>query len=198
MYVRRRLIYVHCPIISLHIGMVSKHKKAAAARARAGRAAGRQNNLTSTPSPEPEPFPEIEFAFEPAEPIEIDSDSESECGYTGGVNYHDSDSDNEPGSGEVWSDDSDGESLAEFEGEELESNLRELRAELDALAAPSKYDLIAGKKSSREWKKAEKKRGFGYTGNSQRTKQRHAKAAREGEVVRQTANDSCADFHFLS
>jgi hypothetical protein len=98
----------------------------------------------------------------------------------------------------VWSDDSDGESLAEFEGEELESNLRELKVELDALAAPSKYDLIASKKSSREWKKAEKKKGFGYTSNSQQMKQCHAKTAREREVVWQTAKDSCTDLHFLS
>ena len=78
-----------------------------------------------------EPVPEINFGFSPEpepEPIEIFSDSESDCGYTGGVNYHgfDSDDEFEPGSDGCWSD-SDGESLAELEGEELESSLRELK-----------------------------------------------------------------------
>ena len=48
--------------------------------------------------------------------------------------------------------------------------------EIDALAVPSKYDLIAGKESSQEWKKAEKKRGFGYTSNSQQTKLRETQS----------------------
>ena len=89
----------------------------------------------------------------------------------GGVDYYGFDSDDkfEPRSDRCWSD-SDGESLAELEGEELESSLRELKVELDALAAPSKYDLIAAAKTGQEWKTAEKKRRFGYTGNSQRTK----------------------------
>jgi hypothetical protein len=126
-------------------------------------------------------------------PIEIFADSESDCGYTGGVNYHDFDSDSdeyEPGTDEDWSDSDD--SLVEFEGDELENNLRELREELDALAAPSKYDLITGAKTNQEWKGAEKKRRLGYTGNSQRTKQRHAKAAREREIIQKKAKDSCA------
>ena len=179
--------------------MVSKHKKEAAARARAGRAVARQISLPPDVPSSPEPVPEINFGFSPEpepEPIEIFSDSESDCGYTGGVDYHgfDSDDEFEPGSDGCWSD-SDGESLAELEGEELESSLRELKVELDALAAPSKYDLIAAAKTSQEWKMAEKKRGFGYTSNSQRTKQRNAKAAREKEIARKIAKNSCADLY---
>jgi hypothetical protein len=67
-----------------------------------------------------------------------------------------------------------------------------LREELDALAAPSKYDLITGAKTNQEWKGAETKRRLGYTGNSQRTKQRHAKAAQEREIIQKKAKDSCA------
>ena len=75
----------------------------------------------------PEPIPEIDlvFSLEPEpEPIEIFSDSESDCGYVRGVNYcgFDSDDEFEPRSDGCWSD-SDGESLAELEGEELESCL---------------------------------------------------------------------------
>jgi hypothetical protein len=107
--------------------MALKHKKAATARARAGRAAARQKNLPSRPS-SPEPLPKIDstFPLDP-EPIEIFADSESDCGYTGGVNYHDFDSDSdeyEPGTDKDWSDSDD--SLVEFEGDELENNLREL------------------------------------------------------------------------
>ena len=149
----------------------------------------------------PEPVPEINFGFslEPEpELIEIFSDLESDCGYTGGVDYHgfDSDDEFEPGSDGCWSD-SDGESLAELEGEELESSLRELKVELDALAAPSKYDLIAAAKTSQEWKMAEKKRGFGYTSNSQRTKQHNAKVAHEKEIACKIAKNSCTDLYSL-
>ena len=73
----------------------------------------------------PEPVHEINFGFSPEpepEPIKIFSDLESDCGYTRGVDYHDSDNKFEPRSDGCWSD-SDGESLAELEGEELESSL---------------------------------------------------------------------------
>ena len=146
----------------------------------------------------PEPVPAINFVFSPEpEPIEIFSDSESDCGYMGGVDYYGFDSDDkfEPRSDRCWSD-SDGESLAELEGEELESSLRELKVELDALAAPSKYDLIAAAKTGQEWKTAEKKRRFGYTGNSQCTKQCNVKAAREREKAHKIAQNSCADLYF--
>lgn len=87
--------------------MASKHKKAAAACARAGRAAAQQKNLPFRPS-SPELLPKIDsnsmswFSPDP-EPIKIFMDSESDCGYTGGVNYHDFDSDSdgyEPGTDE--------------------------------------------------------------------------------------------------
>jgi hypothetical protein len=177
------------------ISMTSKHKKAAAARARVGRAAQRKT-IPILPS-SPGPAAEFDFNFSPdPEPIEIltDSESDSDCEYTGGVNCHDFDVDSDGYADEEWSE-SDEESVVEFEGDELENNLRELREELHALpySEPSKYDLITGAKTSKQWKKAEKKRGFGYTGNSQRSQQRHAKAAREKEITRAKAKDSYVD-----
>ena len=122
-----------------------------------------------------EPVPEINFGFslEPEpELIEIFSDLESDCGYMGGVNYHgfDSDDEFEPGSDGCWS---------------------------DSDAAPSKYDLIAAVKTSQEWKMAEKKRGFGYTSNSQCTKQHNAEAAHEKEIACKIAKNSCTDLYSL-
>jgi hypothetical protein len=170
--------------------VVSKHKKEAAAR---------QISLLPLPS-SPEPVPEINFVFSPEpepEPIKIFSDLESDCGYMGGVNYYGFNSDDKfgPRSDGCWSD-SNGESLAELEGEELESSLQELKVELDALAAPSKFDLITAAKTSQEWKTAEKKRRFGYTGNSQRTKQRNVKVAREREIACKIAQNLCTDLYF--
>jgi hypothetical protein len=75
-------------------------------------------------------------------PINISSDSDSDCGYEGGVNN-------------CWSDCSDKdysdtESLEELEGEELEANLNELRAELKDLVTPTKYDQIMEPKLAKD------------------------------------------------
>jgi len=109
--------------------MTSKHKKVAAAHARVGRAAQRKT-IPILPS-SPGPAAEFDFNFSPdPEPIEIltDSESDSDCEYTGGVNCHDFDMDSEEYADlEEWSE-SDEESVVEFEGNELENNLRELRS----------------------------------------------------------------------
>ncbi|KAG1885489.1 hypothetical protein F4604DRAFT_1971959 [Suillus subluteus] len=163
--------------------MTSKYKKAAAAHAQVGRAAQRKN-IPFLPS-SPELAPETDFNLSPdSKPIEILTNfkSDSDCGYTGGVNCHDFDMDFDGYADEEWSD-SDEESVVEFEGDELENNLQELRE-------PSKYGLITGVKTSQQWKKAEKKRGFGYTGNLQRSQQHHAKAACEREIICAKAKDS--------
>ena len=88
--------------------------------------------------------------------IDISSDSDSDCGYEGGVSYSWSKSDSE--------DYSNAESLEELEGEELEANLNELRAELKE-PIPLKYDLVMAPKTAKDWKKAEKNCTLGYTGN---------------------------------
>jgi len=53
-----------------------------------------------------------------------------------------------------------------LEGDELEANLDELRAEATWLEAPSKYVQITARKSKKDWTKAESNRVLGYTGNS--------------------------------
>ena len=73
------------------------------------------------------------------------SDSDSDCGYEGGVNFCLSKSDS--------FDYSDAESLEELEGEELEANLNELRAELKELPIHVKYDLLMELKTVKDWRK---------------------------------------------
>jgi hypothetical protein len=74
------------------------------------------------------------------------------CGYTGGVNVLWSDLEShydlEPVEDE-W-EDSDTESLAELEGDELEDNLWSLREEVEQLSVPTPYTKITKKKSARE------------------------------------------------
>jgi len=115
-------------------------------------------------------------------PIDVSSDSDSDCGYEGGVNCGWSDSDSE--------DYSDADSLEELEGEELEANLNELRAELKELVIPTKYDQFMEPKAAKDWKKAEKNRTLGYTGNSKRTQERRAKEGRDREASRAEAQTS--------
>jgi hypothetical protein len=80
-------------------------------------------------------------------PIDVDdpgpgedfNDSDSDCGYTGGVNVSCQqsglESHYEPSEDE-W-ENSDTESLAELEGDELEQNLQNLRKEAKRLSAPT-------------------------------------------------------------
>jgi hypothetical protein len=104
----------------------------------------------------------------------IDSDPESDCGYDGGVNCDWSDSNSEY---EDYTD-TDLESLEEINADELDDNLHELRAELDDLVTPTKYDQIMDQKLTMDWTKAEQNRHFGYSGNSKRTREWRAKEAR--------------------
>ncbi|KAG2363302.1 hypothetical protein BDR07DRAFT_1282551 [Suillus spraguei] len=113
-------------------------------------------------------------------PIEIDSDDKSDCGYLGGINtnyYSDSDSDYEPDTSESeWSD---GESLCELGGNDLEENLAVLRVEAESLHGYPVAVPLFEKKTAVEWERAEKNRALGYNGHSGQTKRRHDKAARE-------------------
>ncbi|KAF8869856.1 hypothetical protein BD779DRAFT_1479391 [Infundibulicybe gibba] len=112
-------------------------------------------------------------------------------------NDDDSDSDFhfEESDGDGWS--SDEESLAEFEDDELEENLRELLGLEDLPPTrtiigdcSSQYKQINEKKSKEEWQTAEKNRGLGYNGHSKRTQQRKAKGARERADFREKAKTS--------
>jgi hypothetical protein len=165
--------------------MAKKHLKEAAARARASRWT---RNAFETHSDSPETVPRTEsdeFSHGNSSPSHentdntgwslTDSESESDCGYTGGVNMDMSDSDEE---GSDWVD-SDAESLSEFSGSELDVNLEELQQEAEDLRKPMVNWKIMERKSPKEWAKAEKNRGLGYTGLSDRTRQRREKEARD-------------------
>jgi hypothetical protein len=109
--------------------------------------------------------------------IEADSDDQ-DCRYMGGVDYQFSGTEYDSGQESEWSDgsESDEESLVELEGDELEANLHKLR-QAQALEAFLKYAQIVMNKSASEWKKAEKNRALGYTGNSKCTQQWREKEA---------------------
>ena len=155
-----------------------RDKQKAAARATAGRLHAR-DNISAIQTPivtlvhHNIAVPETDTC-----PIDVSSDSDSDCEYEGGVNCSWSDSDSE--------DYSDADSLEELEGEELEANLNELRAELKGLVIPTKYDQFMELKAAKDWKKAEKSRTLGYTGNSKRTQERRGKESHDREV-------SCAE-----
>jgi hypothetical protein len=164
--------------------MGKKQLQEAAAHARAARLVRGSSPFVSAEPSEDNPGARLGSLS----PIVVALDSDEDCNYSGGVNCHVSDS--EYDSSADWGSD-EVESLAELEGDALEENLHELRAELESLgaarAAPSNYELISAKKSDKEWKKAEKNRSLGYTGTSTRTKQRKAKAAREQAIARNEA-----------
>jgi hypothetical protein len=174
--------------------MAKSHKKKAAARARASRWSKTESvDLTSVPDDVIEPPEELPAVDDTPQslvnwdPIEILSESDTDCDYRGGVNCW-SDSDDEGETGDDWSDSSDEESLVEFDG----ADLGELREELENLENPKPllYDWIKGKKSTKEWNKAERNRGLGYTGNSVRTRQRNEQDARKRADFREEAKIS--------
>ncbi|KAG1865569.1 hypothetical protein C8R48DRAFT_747672 [Suillus tomentosus] len=126
--------------------------------------------------------------------IDYDSSSEQDCGYTGGVNFQFSNTEYDSATESEWSNgsESDEDSMVELEGDELDANLHELRkkAHDKALEAFPKYAQIVRKKSAVEWKKAEKNRALGYTGNLKRTQQRRAKEAQNQAAIREEAKSS--------
>jgi hypothetical protein len=182
--------------------MAKNKKKEAAARARAGRARSRASitvaavTATQIPQlPDEDIAPEMQIFIgdETTDAFESDRD----CGYTGGVNCGPA-SDSEH-SGSSWSDT---ETLAELDGEDLEENLQMLLAEelqdLEGLPNASKYSQIAAPKSDKVWKKSEKNRALGYTGSSQRTRQRNDKASRDRADLHKKAQTSWVIFSVLS
>jgi len=104
------------------------------------------------------------------------SDSEvQECGWSGDVNH------NIPSEYE-WADSSEleeesDEELCELEGEELVEGLG--KAMENERKIMSLHEKLLQKHTKAYWKQAEAKRGFGYTGNSERSKRRQAQVARE-------------------
>ena len=153
-----------------------KRWKDAAACARKGRAAARKHRVDlEDPEPihpEQEPFNEL-----------TDEDNER-TKWTGGVIHipdseSDSDRDFDPSSA-LESEPGSDEEFSELEGDELlESLQRQAAEEAKLLQKPVPYEELKRGVSGQEWKKAEAKRGFGYTGNSGRTKRRQEKVARD-------------------
>ena len=159
-----------------------RHQKNHAARAR-------QERLASQRDKEPPPTATESQAANVAQaPLQIDltlddkTDSNGQCDWDGTINNYgfktDSDADFTCSGDEASDVESDG--FSEFGDDELLQLA--LRSEAVLLAKPIAYHKIMKKKESREWKKAERKRGFGYTGNSVRTKQRRDKEARDKEA----------------
>lgn len=174
--------------------MGRKHQKAAASRARA-------NRHKPTPSSPPREIPSEPVSANPTESFvdgigdlasnPIDVDWEWDCGYNGGVNREDSETEYRPGTSS--NEESDGESLDEFSGDELEQNLqqqRELLGKAAALTRPTPYSQITHSKTKAEWTKAEQNRALGYNGHSKCTMRRKDQEARERDESRNNARTS--------
>jgi hypothetical protein len=146
----------------------------AAARARKGRAAAHKNHLELKDPKSVHPEEET--------PNELTNVDNERTKWTGGVNHasdSDSDRDFNPSSASESEPGSD-EEFSELEGDELlESLQRQAAEEAKLLQKPVPYEELRRAVSRQEWKKAEAKRGFGYTGNSGRTKRRQEKSARD-------------------
>jgi len=73
------------------------------------------------------------------------------------------------------------QSLAELEGDELESNLQSLQEEDQWLLVPTAYAEILKKKTMKEWAAAESSCCLGYNGLSDHTGCCHVQKTRERE-----------------
>lgn len=162
-----------------------KHLLAAAARAREAR-------LNQQQSANPG-FEEINSEnTAPKSNLALEINSDEECCWEGGVNHTlSSDSEFYQTEGESEESTSDSEEFSEVEDEDLLRSLQEnLAQELKMLASPTPYQEVLQNLTTKDWKKAEQNRGFGYTGNSQRSKERDAQKARakavQDEALRKT------------
>jgi hypothetical protein len=161
-----------------------KAQKAAAARARAAKS---QKKMVEVADP----------VVEQSEPDD-NHDSDIECtGWTGTVNYVPSDTDDDKddkdrkdtdldgGGVELESDEDDDNDLEDLEGEDLLDGLRNqwelLQQELEDLEKPTPYEHILKTTTTREWERAEAKRGLGYNGQSARRKREITQQLREKE-----------------
>ena len=163
----------------------TKAQKAAAAQVRA-------NRHPQKPSPSPKITIEIIAEDHLPSPLIVDDPEQDldECGYTGGVNVSWSDSESDYKLSEDEWNDSETESLAELEGDELENNLQSLREEAQWLSVPTAYAEILKKKTTKEWAVAKSSHCLGYNGLSDRTEHRRVQKAREREEERKNAKKS--------
>jgi hypothetical protein len=167
-----------------------KAQKAAAARARVGKVREK-----TVPNDE-----------KPSLNAENDLDSDIECtGWTGDISHvlsdseddedwEDADSEDSEDSEESESDEDSDEDfdLEELEGQDLVEGLRkcwELELELQKLTQPTSYEVLLQKKTSKEWKTAEAKRGLGYNGLSDRRKREINQKLREKEELNKVTRE---------
>jgi len=114
-----------------------------------------------------------------------DSDSDVEVtSWTGGVKNHlivSDDSDSDHFDNTEWEMECSEDEIDELEGEELIESLRkEIEHEISLLKEldPTPYEKISQVNlTTKEWKKAEKKRGFGYNGRAEKTQRTHRQQA---------------------
>jgi len=156
------------------MGRPKKWRIHSAAHARASKQAVRHSNDSTSDASDIEEMPTYDLT-------DTFSDHD-ETTWTGGVN-RDPDSDNSDFS---WEEDSSPSETDDDNDSDLDQRLRRgFEHELRLLTVePSAFEKLmkARNFSKAEWRKAERNRGFGYTGNSVQSVQRRDKVAREKEV----------------
>lgn len=174
-------------------------KKTRAAKARFGRhPALPQTDTTSTTPPPPAGFDNTSD--------DISDDDDDDCGWDGTVDHFASETDSEDSDSEYlpsWEldldDDTDGE-LEEWEDEEemMVSLQKELDHELKQLSLLTAWEVLAERgrlATKKDWEDAEKSlqcRGV-YTGQSVRSKRRHAGDAEKKEMLDTTSRIGYVD-----
>ncbi|KAJ7708564.1 hypothetical protein B0H14DRAFT_2646573 [Mycena olivaceomarginata] len=130
-----------------------------------------------------------------------DNEGENECSWDGGVNHSISDSGSDWNSTENSdhaNSDSDSD-LSELEGPDLVQSLQtQLEQEIHALGRATAYETINAPISTKNWRQAEANRALGYTGNSDRTKRRREKKARDGADLKAESIKSAPAARFKS
>ncbi|KAG6825000.1 hypothetical protein H0H87_008100 [Tephrocybe sp. NHM501043] len=147
-------------------------------------------NVETISSRSPSPYVVDDRDFD--EPIYVDSGDESDCGYNGGVcELLPEQMESEVESNDdLWTDNTEGSEssdsdLAEFDKETLEF----WQEEASELAArKSAVEML--QEGPKDWRKIESNRELGYNGQSERTRSRRQKEARDRDAKRTAAKTS--------
>ncbi|CAK5284583.1 unnamed protein product [Mycena citricolor] len=144
----------------------------------------RSGGVPGVPAPIIETVPDIvEIDF-----LDLSHEDDWDIGYEGGVEAPvECDFDSEDEDYAVQDSDFTDSELSEFDEEMLEGIATKLAALRDESGSRSTTGSLKMGMSTAEWKKAEAVRKLGYLGNSERTRFRKAKEAREREEQRQAA-----------
>ncbi len=164
--------------LSTVMGRPRKWRIVSAANARAAKQ--RRYALPHSASPTETTVEILDSTLPPA--TEVDSEDNEITKWMGGVN-HNPETDNSDFSWDDLSstDTEADDSMDESDNicEEMAHLERTMQHELQLLHEPTPYDRIMKKHTAAEWKEAEKNRGFGYTGNSDRNTRRKDGLARK-------------------